>query len=69
MPTIIVYWSPGRDSTQKEQVARRITDALVEEAGAKRDDVLIIFQNIEPGDAAKGSQLPVQHDDRNTPSV
>jgi 4-oxalocrotonate tautomerase family enzyme len=63
MPTILVYWSPGRNTTQKQQVVQRITDALVEEAGANRDDVLIIFQNIEAGDAAKGGQLAIpQHE-------
>lgn len=57
MPTVIIYWSPGRSQTQKERLVERITDALVEEAEAKRSDVLVIFQNVESGDAARGGQI------------
>ncbi len=57
MPTVIVYWAPGRSVKQKEQVVERMTTALVEEAGARREDVLIIFQTIENGDAARGGKL------------
>jgi 4-oxalocrotonate tautomerase family enzyme len=54
MPTVIIYWSPGRSDNQKQAVAEKITDALVDEGNANRNDVLIIFQNIEAGDAARG---------------
>jgi phenylpyruvate tautomerase PptA (4-oxalocrotonate tautomerase family) len=57
MPTVIVYWSPGRTDAQKSAVARGITRALVDEGGAKVKDVLVIFQNILPGDALRGSQI------------
>lgn len=57
MPTVIVYWSPGRTHEQKERVVERITQALVEEAGAEQKDILIIFQNIEAGDAARGGKM------------
>ncbi len=57
MPTVIVYWSPGRTDEQKQQVARRIAEALVEEGKARVDDVLVIFQNIQPGDSARGPEL------------
>lgn len=50
MPTVIVYWSPGRTHEQKDATIKGITDTLVNEAGARREDVLVIFQNIEPGD-------------------
>ena len=53
MPTVIVYWSPGRSAEQKQRVSQRICDALVEEGGARPEDVLVIFQNIEAGDAAR----------------
>ncbi len=59
MPTVIIYWSPGRTPEQKAAVVREITDTLVEHGGAKRSDVLIILQNIEPGDAARGGDLPL----------
>jgi 4-oxalocrotonate tautomerase family enzyme len=54
MPTVIVYWSPGRTSEQKKQVIEGITEALVEHGGARREDVLVIFQNIEAGDSGRG---------------
>lgn len=53
MPTVIIYWSPGRSAEQKQRVCQRICDALVEDGGARPEDVLVIFQNIEAGDAAR----------------
>jgi 4-oxalocrotonate tautomerase len=50
MPTVIIYWSPGRTNEQKKAVIENITETLVEEGGARREDVLVIFQNIEAGD-------------------
>ena len=57
MPTVIVYWSPGRTAEQKEAVALGITDRLVSEGGARKEDVLVIFQEILPGDAARGGKM------------
>ncbi len=57
MPTVILYWSPGRTPEQKKRVVEEITNALVEHGGARREDVLIIFQNIEPGDAGRAGKL------------
>ncbi|MCK6579497.1 MAG: hypothetical protein L6Q98_15495 [Anaerolineae bacterium] len=34
-------------------MSQRIYEALVEEGGARPEDVLIIFQNIEDGDSAR----------------
>jgi phenylpyruvate tautomerase PptA (4-oxalocrotonate tautomerase family) len=53
MPTVIVYWSPGRTAEQKKRISQRIYETFVEDGGAKPEDVLIIFQNIEPGDASR----------------
>jgi phenylpyruvate tautomerase PptA (4-oxalocrotonate tautomerase family) len=57
MPTVIVYWSPGRSASQKEAVATGITEMLVTHGGAHKEDVLVIFQNIESGDAARGGRM------------
>ena len=54
MPTVIVYWSPGRTQEQKNEVIREVTDTLVNKGSARREDVLIIFQEIKPGDAGRG---------------
>lgn len=50
MPTVIIYWSPGRSDQQKKAVIENITETLVEDGGARREDILVIFQNIEAGD-------------------
>jgi phenylpyruvate tautomerase PptA (4-oxalocrotonate tautomerase family) len=57
MPTVIVYWSPGRTDEQKQRVARRMAQALVEDGAARAEDVLIIFQHIEAGNSARGRDL------------
>jgi phenylpyruvate tautomerase PptA (4-oxalocrotonate tautomerase family) len=53
MPTVIVYWSPGRSPEQKQRVSQRIYEALVEDGSARPEDVVVIFQNIEAGDAVR----------------
>jgi len=65
MPTVLIYWSGGRTTEQKAAVVQGITDTLVTEGKARREDVTIIFQNIEPGDAARGgvpARLPALHE-------
>lgn len=62
MPTVIIYWSPGRSAEQKATVIREITDTLVTNAGARREDVLVIFQDIQPGDAGRGGAVMSTHD-------
>lgn len=57
MPTVLIYWSPGRSREQKAAVVADVTDALVEKAGAKREDVLVIFQDIQPGDFGRGGVI------------
>ncbi len=57
MPTVIIYWSRGRTEEQKANVVQEITETLVNKGGARREDVLIIFQNIEPGDAGRAGRI------------
>ena len=57
MPTVIIYWSPGRTEQQKADVIHDITETLVEKGGAQREHVLIIFQEIKPGDAGRGGRV------------
>ncbi len=57
MPTVIIYWSPGRSDDQKKKVIENITETLIEDGGARREDVLVIFQNIEPGDAGRAGKV------------
>ena len=57
MPTVIVYWSPGRTAQQKADVIREMTDALVNSGGARRDDVVIIFQEIAAGNSGRAGVI------------
>ena len=57
MPTVIIYWSPGRSDDQKAHVVHEITETLVSQGGARREDVLIIFQNIERGDSGRAGHI------------
>ena len=57
MPTVIIYWSPGRAPAQKKKVIEEVTEVLVEHGSARREDVLVIFQDIQPGDAGRGGKM------------
>jgi 4-oxalocrotonate tautomerase family enzyme len=54
MPTVLIYWSPGRSHEQKASIIEEITKTLVEHGNARREDVLVIFQDIQPGDFGRG---------------
>jgi len=57
MPTVMIYWSPGRSTDQKRRVIEEITHTLVEHGSARKEDVLVIFQDIQPGDAGRGGNI------------
>jgi len=54
MPTILIYWSEGRTQTQKAGVIDGIVKVMVEQGGAKREDVVVIMQDVEPGNMGRG---------------
>ena len=57
MPTVIIYWSPGRTEQQKGDVIREITETLVNKGSARLEDVVVIFQEIKPGDAGRAGRV------------
>jgi 4-oxalocrotonate tautomerase len=57
MPIVRVAMFPGRDNTQKEFMARSIVDAVSEIAGAGREGVHVIFDDVEREDWAIGPRL------------
>ena len=57
MPTVFVHWYPGRTTEQKQKIAQRMTDALVEDGHAKRESILIIFQEMTPDNVARAGRL------------
>lgn len=46
MPYIKIEMNEGRTPEQKAALARAITDAMVEHAGAKRESVWIVFDDV-----------------------
>jgi len=57
MPVIQVTLLKGRTIEQKRKLAQRMTDAIVEEAGAKRESVTVTFVEVSREDYASGGLL------------
>jgi len=57
MPVIQVILLKGRTIEQKRKLAHRMTDAIVEEAGAKREAVIVTFIEVSREDYASGGAL------------
>jgi 4-oxalocrotonate tautomerase len=47
----------GRTADQKRKIARRITDVLVEEAGTRREGIVIVFHEVSKESYASGGEL------------
>jgi 4-oxalocrotonate tautomerase len=46
MPMVQITMLQGRTADQKRKMAKRITDALVEEAGARREGIIVAFNEV-----------------------
>ncbi len=57
MPHIQVTMLKGRSTEQKRKLVKRLTDAMVEEAGATRDAVTVALVEVEKEDFARGGTL------------
>jgi 4-oxalocrotonate tautomerase len=47
----------GRTADQKRKIAQRITDTMVEEAGARREAIMIAFYEVSKESYASGGVL------------
>lgn len=47
----------GRTADQKRKIAKRLTDAMVKEAGAKREAVVVTFIEVSKKSYASGGVL------------
>jgi 4-oxalocrotonate tautomerase len=47
----------GRTADQKRKIAQRITDVLVEEAGTRREAIVIAFNEVSKESYASGGEL------------
>ena len=49
----------GRSTDQKRKIAKRITDTMVEEAGAKREAIVVTFVEVSKESYASGGVLMI----------
>ena len=57
MPLVQVTMLQGRTLDQKRKIASRITDAMVEEAGARREAIVVAFVEVSKESYASGGVL------------
>jgi 4-oxalocrotonate tautomerase len=57
MPLIQITMLSGRTVEQKRKLAQRITDVMAEEAGAKREAVVVTFNEVSKENYASGGAL------------
>ncbi len=59
MPMIQVTMLAGRTAEQKRKIAQRLTDTMVEEAGARREAIVVAFHEVSSESYASGGVLMV----------
>jgi 4-oxalocrotonate tautomerase len=59
MPMVQITMLQGRTAEQKRKIAKRVTDALVEEAGARREGITIAFHEVSEESYASGGELMI----------
>lgn len=59
MPMVQITMLVGRTADQKRKIAKRITDAMVEEAGARREGVVVAFHEVPKESYASGGELMI----------
>jgi 4-oxalocrotonate tautomerase len=57
MPMVQITMLQGRTAEQKRNIAKRVTDALVEEAGARREGIIVAFYEVSKESYASGGEL------------
>jgi 4-oxalocrotonate tautomerase len=57
MPVVQITLLQGRSVEQKRRMAARLTDVLVEEAGAKREAITVTFVEVTKEDYASAGVL------------
>jgi 4-oxalocrotonate tautomerase len=65
MPHVQITWVEGRSAEQKKKVAQRITQALEEDGGAKRENIHVAFVDVPATNYAEAGILVA--DQKRTP--
>jgi 4-oxalocrotonate tautomerase len=63
MPFVTVHLLTGRTTEQKRRLVARITDAMVEEVGARREMVQVRFLEVSKEDWGRGGLLGIDRSD------
>lgn len=61
MPIVRVTLLEGRTPEQKERLAAALTEAMVQEAGARREGVMVLFEDVAPAHWAIGGRMVKPH--------
>ena len=59
MPMVQITLLAGRSAEQKRKITKRVTDALVEEAGARREAIAVAFNEVSAENYALAGELMV----------
>jgi 4-oxalocrotonate tautomerase len=59
MPLVQITMLQGRTADQKRRIAKRVTDAMVEEAGARREGIVVVFNEVSKESYATGGELMI----------
>jgi len=59
MPLVQIIMLAGSTTDQKRKIAKRITDTLVEEAGARREAIIVAFHEVSKESYASGGELMI----------
>ncbi|MCX7828403.1 MAG: 2-hydroxymuconate tautomerase family protein [Thermanaerothrix sp.] len=57
MPIVEIHMLEGRDATAKEELVKRVTDAVCASLGVQREQVRIIIREMRKEDYAVGGTL------------
>jgi 4-oxalocrotonate tautomerase len=53
MPYIQITWVAGRNADQKRRIAEQITETLIKEGNAKKENIQVTFVDLPPTDYAE----------------
>jgi 4-oxalocrotonate tautomerase len=65
MPHVQITWVEGRTPDQKRKIAERVTQALMEDGRAKRENIHVAFHDVPATDYAEAGLLVA--DQKRTP--
>jgi 4-oxalocrotonate tautomerase len=59
MPHVQITWVEGRTPEQKRKIAERVTQVLIEDGRAKRENIHVVFHDVPATNYAESGVLVV----------